>query len=402
MSMVGRSRFYSEKPYIIKNCIDQRKDIFVAKVKGNFLKSEYNNLFALLTMFRNIEIENKEQVIEEYMYSHAQKHSLPMTKKDRKLTILLDTNGQYMLFNNYYLWLLIDLGFIIADNKAIAVFEKNTPYEPFVRTMMNLRIQAILAGSSKEKFYKLLIIASYGYATLNTQKVGKIKLLDKADIFIAQHHSNHIGTRNISANTFTVQIKPKTATCFTSLQSGVFTLDNAKCSFLNYIYNFMDKCLDRKRFLFVLADIDSIYIVIAGNPNKDYRQQQLESIITDKQFYDQQIYQYFQDPKKDIYDYKKILGFGIENEGYELISLEPQQYSMIVHKWNKKKQQYGFKLKISSKGINKTQQISHNDNVNVIKKDIMKKDTIGTQQIYDIVMSSIQVEKYTLIRFNNK
>ncbi|KAA6356260.1 MAG: hypothetical protein EZS28_048213, partial [Streblomastix strix] len=228
MYIAGRSRFYSEKPYVIKNCIDQRKDIFVAKHKGYFPKSEYNYLLPLPPIFRNIEIESKEEVIDEYTYSQAQNHSLPTIKKDRKLTTLVDTSGQFMVFNNYYLQLLIDLGFVITDYKAIAVFEKIAAYEPFVRTMMNLRIQAILAGSSKEKFYKLIINASYGYDTLNTEKFGKIKMLDKADTFIAQHHPNHIGTRRISANTFAVQIKPKTATCFTSLQSGVFTLDNAK------------------------------------------------------------------------------------------------------------------------------------------------------------------------------
>ncbi|KAA6355853.1 MAG: hypothetical protein EZS28_048620, partial [Streblomastix strix] len=212
MYMAGRSRFYSEKPYVIKNYIDQRQDIFVAKVKGYFPKSEYNNLLPLPPIFRNIEIENKEEVIGEYMYSQAQKHSLPMTKKDRKLTTLVDTNGQYMVFNNYYLWFLIDLGFIITDYKAITVFEKNTAYEPFVRTMTNLRIQAILVGSTKEKFYKLIINSSYGYDTLNTEKFGKIKMLDKADTFIAQHHPNHMGTKRISATTFAVQLRPKRAT----------------------------------------------------------------------------------------------------------------------------------------------------------------------------------------------
>ncbi|KAA6371247.1 MAG: hypothetical protein EZS28_033226 [Streblomastix strix] len=378
--MAGRSKFYSEKPYVIKNCIDQRKEIFVAKVKVYFPKSEYNNLLSLPPIFRNIEIENREEVIGEYMYSQAQKHSLPITKKDRKLTTLLDTNDQFMAF---------------------AVFEKNSTYEPFVRTMMNLRIQAILAGSTKEKFYKLINNASYGYDTLNTEKFGKIKMLDKAGTFIAQHHPNHIGTRRISANTFAVQTKPKTATCFTSIQSGVFTLDNAKYWYLNYIYNFMYKCLDRKRFHFVLADTDSIYIAIAGDPTKDCRQQ-FESIVTDKQFYDQHVYQYLPDPNKDIYDYKKILGFGIENEGYELTSLGPKFYSMIVNKWNKEKQQYEFKPKITSKGISKTQDISHSDYVNVINKDIVKKGINGTVKMYNNIMSSIQVEKYALTGFNNK
>ncbi|KAA6374577.1 MAG: hypothetical protein EZS28_029897, partial [Streblomastix strix] len=401
MYMASRSRFYSEKPYVIKNCIDQRNDIFVAKVKGYFSKSEYNNLLALPPIFRNIEIQNKEEVIGEYMYSQAQKHSLPMTKKDRKLTTLLDTNGQFMVFNNYYLWLLIDLGLVITDYKSITVFEKNAAYEPFVRTMMNLRIQAILAGSTKEKFYKLIINSSYGYDTLNTEKFGKIKMLDKAGTFIAQHHPNHMGTKRINANRFAVQIKPKTATCFTSIQSGVFTLVNAKYWYLNYIYNFMYKCLDRKRFHFVLADTDSIYIAIAGNPNKDCHQQ-FDSIVTDKQFYDQHVYNYLPDPNKDIYDYKKILGLGIENEGYELTSLGPKCYSMIVNKWSKERQQYEFKPKITSKGISKTQDISHIDYVNVINKDVVKKGINGTLKMYDNIMSSIQVEKYALTGFNNK
>ncbi|KAA6390953.1 MAG: hypothetical protein EZS28_013521 [Streblomastix strix] len=56
--------------------------------------------------------------------------------------------------------------------------------------------------------------------TLNTDKFVIIKLLDKAGTFIAQHHPNHIGARRISANTFAIQIFLKTATCFTSLQSG--------------------------------------------------------------------------------------------------------------------------------------------------------------------------------------
>ncbi|KAA6403911.1 MAG: hypothetical protein EZS28_000567 [Streblomastix strix] len=401
MYMAGRSKLYSKKPYVVKNCIDQRKNIFIAKVKGYFPISENNNLLALLPVFRNIEIENKEEVIGEYMYLQAQKHSLPMTKKDRKLTILLDTNGQFMVFNNYYLWLLIDLGFVITDYKAITVFEKNAAYEPFVRTIMNLRIQAILAASSKEKFYKLIINSSYGYDTLNTKKFGKIKMLDKDDTFIAQHHPNHIGTRRISANTFAVQIKPKTATCFTSIQSGVFTLDNANYWYLNYIYNFMYKCLDRKRFHFVLADTDSIYIAIAGDQAKDCHQQ-FESLVSDKQFYEQHEYQYLPDPNKDIYDDKKILGFSIENEGYELTSLGHKCYSMIVHKWDNKKQQYEFKPKITSKGISKTQDISHNDYVNVTNKDIVKKGINGTLKEQDNVMSTIQVEKYALTGFNNK
>ncbi|KAA6363618.1 MAG: hypothetical protein EZS28_040855, partial [Streblomastix strix] len=161
---------------------------------------------------------------------------------------------------------LIDLSFIIKDFKTIAVFEKNMAYEHFVRTTMNLRIQAILAESSKEKFYKLIINASYRYDTLNTEKFGIIKILDKAGTFIAQRHPNHIDIRH------------------------------------------------RKRFHFDLADTGSIYITIARDPNNDYHQQQFETVVSDIQFHDMHVQNYLPDPNKDNYDYKKILTFGIENE----------------------------------------------------------------------------------------
>ncbi|KAA6371738.1 MAG: hypothetical protein EZS28_032735 [Streblomastix strix] len=118
--------------------------------------------------------------------------------------------------------------------------------------MINLRIQSILAELSKEKFFKLLIDASYGYDTFNTEKFDGMKFLDKAYTFISQHHPNHIGTRRFNANTYAVQIKLKTAT-------------------------------SRKRFQFVLADTDSFYIAIAGDPNKDCHQQ-FEAKVSDKQF----------------------------------------------------------------------------------------------------------------------
>ncbi|KAA6361402.1 MAG: hypothetical protein EZS28_043071 [Streblomastix strix] len=109
----------------------------------------------------------------------------------------------------------------------------------------------------------------------------------------------------------------------------------------------------------------------------------------DKQFNDERIHLHLPDPNKDIYDYKKILGFWIENEGYELTSLGPKCYSMIVHKWNEEKQQYEFKPKITSKGISKSQQISQNDYFNAINKDIVNKGINRKLKIYDNVMNSI-------------
>jgi hypothetical protein len=49
-------------------------------------------------------------------------------------------------------------------------------------------------------------------------------------------------------------------------------LDNAKYWYLNFIYNFMYRCLDMDKIHFIEGDTDSAYWAISGDPNEDYKQ----------------------------------------------------------------------------------------------------------------------------------
>ena len=49
---------------------------------------------------------------------------------------------------------------------------------------------------------------------------------------------------------------PKTYKCDTCLQEAVFTLDNAKFWYLNFVYNFMYKCLDMDKIHFIEISIE--------------------------------------------------------------------------------------------------------------------------------------------------
>jgi hypothetical protein len=55
-------------------------------------------------------------------------------------------------------------------------------------------------------------------------------------------------------------------------------------------------------------------------------------VITDDEFYADNIYKWLPDPKKGYEEQKKMLGFSIENEGFEMIALGPKCYSLRTEK----------------------------------------------------------------------
>jgi hypothetical protein len=64
-------------------------------------------------------------------------NNMAIDKKERKLTQLLNTNNEYMIFSSYYLWFVIDTcHFVIDDIEVCYIFEKNTPFKEFANRMM--------------------------------------------------------------------------------------------------------------------------------------------------------------------------------------------------------------------------------------------------------------------------
>jgi hypothetical protein len=71
-----------------------------------------------------------------------------------------------------------------------------------------------------------------------------------------QTHNNHLkpnflNTIKFNNDFYQCELARKTYGCNTPFQCGFFTLENAKYWVLNFSSNFMEKCLDNRRFHYV-------------------------------------------------------------------------------------------------------------------------------------------------------
>ena len=315
--------------------------LFVATVKGHIDEKYLNDFINFAPIFRSLEVTTNKDTIGEYMYNYMVSNHIPTDKQEKKLTMLLSTHDQYMSFSSYYLWFLIDTcHFIIDDVQSIILFDKHTGFNKFVKEFTKGRISNIGISKGRELFYKTCLNGSYGYDGKNTEKYTKTTIKKKNDTYLAQIYTNFVDTRKINDDCFAVTFNPRNYKCDTCIQEAFFTLDNAKFWYLNFIYNFMYKCLDMDRIHYVEGDTDSMYWAIAGNPNADYHQR-FNYVIRDQEFYNEHVYEWFPDPSKDVYDEKKILGLAIEKEGENCIALAPKCYTI----WNNDGTTKSLKLK---------------------------------------------------------
>lgn len=328
MYMPGRVEGVFKDKDICRSIINRRNILFLATIKGHIDERYINEFINFAPIFRNIDILTNKEMIGEYMFDHMEKHELPRNKKERKLTQLLSTHGEFMNFTSYYLWFLIDrCHFIVDDIESVITFTAHKAFNNFVETFMNERIKSLEAkNKGKELFCKISLNGSYGYDGMNTEKYSKVKLCDKRKAQLKQLYDNFISTRELNEDLYAVNMNPKTFKCNTCLQEAVFTLDNAKFWYLNFIYNFMYKCLDMDKIHFIEGDTDSSYWAISGNPNEDYHQR-FKYVIKDQEFYDKHFYEWFPNPDKGVKDEKKLLGLAIEKEGENMIALSPKCYT---------------------------------------------------------------------------
>jgi hypothetical protein len=310
--------------------INQKDQLFIVEIKGHIQEEYINDFINFPPIFRNLTIKTTRNQIGDYMYDYMQKNKLKTDTEETKLTMLLSTHDQFMSFSSYYLWFLIDYcHFIIDDIKSIILFTKHDKFNNFVNEFMNNRIKAKLAkNNGLEQFCKTSLNGSYGYDGKNTEKYTKTVIKNKDQTYVSQISDSFISSRQINDDAFFVTYNPRSFKCDTCIQESYFTLDNAKFWYLNFVYNFMYKCLDMNKMHFVEGDTDSAYWAIAGKPRKDYHQK-FEHVIKDKKFYDEHIYEWLPDPNKDMYDEKKLLGMAIEKEDENCVALAPKCYCLF-------------------------------------------------------------------------
>ncbi|KAI5512099.1 DNA/RNA polymerases family [Trichomonas vaginalis G3] len=323
--------------------IKKKNTLFVAEVKGHIDEKYINDYINFLPIIRNLDIITDEKTIGSFMYNYMKSNNLPVDQKQRKLTQLASTYNQYQPFSSYYLWYLIDrFHFIIDDIQSILTFTKNTCFNEFANKFMNERQKAELEGNKgKSLFCKISLNGSYGYDAMNTQNYAKTKIMNAQKARVACMSNKFKNIREIGEDTYQVMLKDRFYRCDTCLQEAFFTLDNAKYWYLVFIYDFMYKCMNVNRFHFIEGDTDSSYWAIAGDPNLP-NTQAFQAIVTDKQFYDKNIFKFapfdffcfdekfkpkLKNKAEEKAHEKKLLGLAIEKQGDNMVALCPKCYT---------------------------------------------------------------------------
>jgi hypothetical protein len=123
---------------------------------------------------------------------------------------------------------------------------------------------------------------------MNEEKFSNSQVVTKSTAAMKVFSPYFISTRPLNENYYQVQMEKSTFNCKTPLIQGFFTLENAKFWYLNFIYNFMYKCLDMTRLHFVEGDTDSMYWAVSGSESDNY-EQQFKHVIKDHNFYNNNI-----------------------------------------------------------------------------------------------------------------
>ena len=390
MYMPGSLKQIIRNKDLAMKIINERKDLFIAVVKGYI--PNINEFINYPPIFRNIDIEIKREVIGDYMMNVIEKHNLCSQRHQRKLTQLLSTHNEYMSFSSYYLWFLIDTcGFIVEDIKVLFLYDKHGGFNRFVKEMMNKRIEEMSKGNkSAALFCKLCMNGSYGYDGMNTEKYNKVRVTNEDKVRSCFMSDTFVDSVRLNEDTYLTESKTKSTTVKTCLQEAYFTLDNAKYWFLNFLYNFLFKCLDPMKYHYVEGDTDSIYLAIAADS--------LDDIVLDemKSYWNENKNLFFPDPKKGVSDEKKLLGVAIENEADNAIALAPKCYTLFNNIDDCRHMRF--------KGVRKDQNKHLNTNsfIDVVTNNTVIKACNRNLQLKNNIMSSVLIEKNALTSVHTK
>ncbi|KAA6360403.1 MAG: hypothetical protein EZS28_044070 [Streblomastix strix] len=236
--------------------------------------------------------------------------------------------------------------------------------------------------------------SSYGSDGMNTEKYHKVKIMSKKQTERAIRSNAFMDEQKISEDSYLVQMNPEHCSCKTPLQVAFFVLDNAKYWYLNFIYNFMYKCLDMNRIHFIEGDTDSAYWAISGNVNEDFTQQ-FNAVINDREFYNDNAKYFFPSIRGDVHDEKKILGLAIERQGISMTALAPKNYMIETN--------YNGNSKIKLKGVNqKTNKITKAQIIDCINEGKITKCTNMRLGQKNHQMSQLAIEKNGITGIHTK
>jgi hypothetical protein len=320
---------------IMKQISDRTADrLFVVSLKEGIRgEKDINKCINFTPIFRSINVT--PQMAGKFMSEHYKKakaindNQLANVKPEKKLTQFIDIRGEFMVFINYYLWLLMDdFNFQIDDVEEMAVSYPTDCFEGFFDEMMAKRVKYMEEkNKGAEKWCKMIMNSSYGFDGLNEEKYSDTKLLNKEKTMLAQARGNFVSTRQINDELYIVSSNPYTFGCKTCIQMALFTLANVKYWYLNVLYNHFFRYIDQERVHIIYLDTDWCVFAVSGDPKLGL-DQCFNAIIIDKEGWEKHQYDIMPNPAKGKADEKKLLGACVENIFDKFIGITAKNYSM--------------------------------------------------------------------------
>jgi hypothetical protein len=199
--MPGGVKLYTVDKNRIAQIIQSREELFIVSVKGRISEEWYNKFIEFPPIFINL-----------------------MVGKQKKLTQLLSTMGQFMTFNNYYLSYLMDYcHFVVEDAEECVTFYYNKEgiFTEFVTNFMNMRIKAMQDGNSgMEKFCKMIMNSAYNKDLLNSELFSKIVFKNKEKTLIDQCLPTFKAARQIQPDFYAIERDSYYYSINTAVQEG--------------------------------------------------------------------------------------------------------------------------------------------------------------------------------------
>jgi hypothetical protein len=198
---------------------------------------------------------------------------------------------------------------------------------------MKRRQEAILNKDKvRDLFNKISLNSSYGYDIMNQADYSKVKIVNKHKCSLAHLTPTFRGATKLGEDLCLVESVANSFECKTCVQVGIATLDIAKFLYLNFIYNFMYKCLDMNKAHLVESDTDSFYWAVAGKGNSGF-----QDMIKDEEFYMKHIGEYLtsdfygvneslDNPLDTMRFDKRFGGLAIDKESKNMVALASKMY----------------------------------------------------------------------------
>ncbi|KAA6403977.1 MAG: hypothetical protein EZS28_000503 [Streblomastix strix] len=241
----------------------------------------------------------------------------------------------------YILWFLIDYcNFIIDDIDSIALFDKQFGFESFTIVMMKKRQEAIIQhNDTKQLYYKQILNSAFGVEGQNNAKFDKISFNKSRLASIKQLNQCNKATRKLNDDTYNsngevieesqymVSESPRQFKYNMPLQEAVLTLDDSKFWYLNFVYNFLNKCIDMDRVHICNMDADSMYLAIVGSLIEGYKQGS-KYFIKDQGFFDLHHKKWLPWNDCTVAEEKKFIDITTESQGENIVCLAPKCYSL--------------------------------------------------------------------------